>query len=218
MTKIFTEILDKKRHSIFQTLRQVDEKAFLIGGTAIALQIKHRKSVDFDMALDKPIHPALLRKVNTVFEGHSITVSIDQPSELTVILDNNVKITFLHYPFVNLHPLVKTDYLNLASLKDLASTKAQTIGRRGEWKDYVDIYFLLTKVSLDIERIIQEAKRRFAGEFSEKLFWEQLVYWDDIANFEIDYINGDIDKSTIQNFFSHLTKKRFESFTTQPRK
>ncbi len=209
MSKIYTEILDSKRLAVFQKLDQVEDSAFLIGGTALALQIKHRKSIDFDLALDKPIKNFLLRKVSDVFSGHKLSVSVDQPNELTVILDQEVKVTFLHYPFSNLHPFTKTQYLNLSSLPDLASTKIQTIGRRGEWKDYVDVYFLLKKVGLNINQIIKESSERFGGEFNEKLFWEQLVYWDDILDFEIEYIGEEVPKEEIQLFFKREVEKRF---------
>lgn len=207
MSKIYTEILDKERLAIFQKLGQVEKAAFLTGGTALALQIKHRKSIDFDLAINKPIRKELLHKANSVFTGYNLSVLLDNPNELTFLLNENVKITFLHYPFPNLHPLIKTEYVNLSSLSDLASTKAQTIGRRGEWKDYVDIYFLLAKVGLDIGQILKEAVLRFGGEFSEKLFWEQLVYWDDISDFAIDYLNESIPKEKIQEYFKDLVRE-----------
>ena len=207
MSKIYPEILDEKRLAVFKKLGQIEKNNYLFGGTALALQIKHRKSIDFDLSLEKPIKKTFLHQVATVFFGNEISVSVDQPSELTVFLDKEIKITFLHYPFPFLHPLIKTKYLNLLSLPDLVSTKAQTIGKRGEWKDYVDVYFLLAKTGLNIKQTMKEAKKRFKGEFNEKLFLEQLVYWDDITDFEIDYIGDGVPKSEIQTFFSELVKK-----------
>ena len=207
MSKIYPEILDSKRLAIFKKVGKIQKDSYLLGGTALALQIRHRKSIDFDLALNQPIKKALLRKVTEAFPDYNISVSIDQPSELTFFLDKEVKVTFLHYPFVHLHPFVKNKYMNLLSLPDLASTKAQTIGRRGEWKDYVDLYFLLTKAKLDIGEIIKDAKKRFSGEFSDKLFLEQLVYWDDITDFDIDFIGDNISKSEIQNYLSKLVKR-----------
>src|SRR3989344_4276638 len=148
MLSIYPEILDSKRLAVFQKLGQVDKSAYLVGGTSLALQIKHRRSIDFDMAVSKPVKRNLLRKVNEVFTNYTITPVIDQPSELTFMLDNEVKVTFFYSPFPNLYPLKQHEYLNLAGIGDLASNKVQTVGRRGEWKDYVDIYFILNKVGL----------------------------------------------------------------------
>jgi len=206
MSKIYPEILDSKRRKVFYNLKNISNKAVLIGGTALALQIKHRKSIDFDLIFDKPIEKNLLHAVNLTFKEHQILPEIDSPNELTVKLDENIKITYFHYPYPNLHPLIKTEHINLYSLYDLASNKAHTVGRRGEWKDYVDLYFLLEKERLNIGQIIKETEKRFHGEFNDKLFWEQLVYWDDIKDFEIEFIGKPIPKEEIQEYFKKLTK------------
>ena len=108
-----------------------------------------------------------------------------------------------------MHPNVQIGSLKLDSLYDIASNKAHTIGRRGEWKDYVDIYFLLSKENLDIQKIINETEKRFGAEFDEKLFWEQLVYWGDLQDFDINFIDKTVSKEKIQNYFKKLTKSKF---------
>jgi len=91
---------------------------------------------------------------------------------------------------------------------DLASNKVHTIGRRGEWKDYVDLFFLLKQGRLNIQRMIKETEKRFSDEFNEKLFWEQLIYWDDIKDFEIEFIGKPTPREEIQEYFKKLTKNR----------
>lgn len=211
MLKPHLEIFDKKRLEVFKKLPLVTQDAILIGGTALALQIGHRKSYDFDLAMEKPIEKLLLRKINQVFSNYKIKPKIDMPNELTVEFGKDIKVTYFHFPFPNLHLLIKIDLLNLYSLEDIASAKAHTIGRRGEWRDYVDMYFLLDKEGVDVEAVIREAKKRFKGEFNEKLFWEQLVYWDDIGDFEIDYIGKLVSKKAIQEYFRNLVKTKFSN-------
>ena len=97
--------------------------------------------------------------------------------------------------------------LFLFSLKDLASNKAYVIGRRGTWKDYVDLYWLVNKKGINLQKIVAEAKKRFAGNFSEKLFYQQLVYWKDIKEFNIEYLTEEINPQEIQRFFSNQVKK-----------
>ena len=60
------------------------------------------------------------------------------------------------------------------------------LGRRATWRDYVDIFFLIKKFSLD--SIIKNSQKKFKGEFSEKLFLEQLVYFDDLEIVPIDFL------------------------------
>lgn len=66
--------------------------------------------------------------------------------------------------------------------------KAYALGRRSKWKDYVDIYFLLTQ-HFTLDEVVGEANRLFENLFSEKLFRAQLSYFEDIDYTEpVDYI------------------------------
>ena len=67
--------------------------------------------------------------------------------------------------------------------------KAFALGKRAKWKDYVDLYFIFKKHSLS--SVISKTKEIFGAEFNEKLFREQLSYFDDIDYSEtIDYLPG----------------------------
>jgi len=209
MLKPHTEILDKKRLSLFKKLKTIVQNNWIIGGgTAIALQIIHRKSYDFDIFLPDVIPPNLLLKINKRLKSQ-IRPVINTEQELSVIVDEQVKLTFIKFPFPPLHKPVKTSFINIYSLPDLASNKAYAMGRRNEWKDYVDFYCLLTKAGINLEKTINETKKRFGGNFDEKLFWEQLVFWKDLKDFQIEYIGKTIPKIRIQKYFKNLTLKKF---------
>ena len=70
----------------------------------------------------------------------------------------------------------------MPTLLTLASMKAFALGGRSEWKDYVDLYFIL-RDHYQISDIIKEARKNFGSEFNEKLFRSQLSYFKDI-NYE----------------------------------
>lgn len=73
-------------------------------------------------------------------------------------------------------------------LLDLAAMKAYALGRRSKWKDYVDLYFILTE-HYTMEQICARATEIFGELFSEKMFRAQLSYFDDIDySEEVDYI------------------------------
>src|ERR1700675_1718197 len=78
---------------------------YLAGGTALALQIGHRISVDFDLFTDDDIDRALLQRARHVFSGADISPLVNNADELTLLV-NGVKVTFLRYPFPPLEPLV----------------------------------------------------------------------------------------------------------------
>ena len=66
--------------------------------------------------------------------------------------------------------------------------KAYALGRRSKWKDYVDLYFLLTK-HFTIEQVCERATALFGELFSEKMFRAQLSYFVDVDYSEqVDYI------------------------------
>ena len=75
-----------------------------------------------------------------------------------------------------------------------------TIGKRGAWRDYVDLFFLLKKELCLIEDIITLAEQKFAGMFSEKLFLEQLVYFADLDMVPTIYLKESYEEKEIKSF------------------
>ncbi len=150
------------------------------------LQLSHRRSYDLDFFLPKPVPNSLLANLNKKFK-RKIRVVCDSRDELSIITPFKVKLTFLYFPFPNLHPLREILKIKVFDRRDLASNKVYTIGRRGEYRDYLDLFFLL-KQGYRLNQIIEETKKRFAGIFSEKLFLEQLVYFGDIKDFTVEFI------------------------------
>lgn len=198
------QIFDPKRKEIFQELSKFKKMAALGGGTAIALQLGHRKSYDFDLFTKQLISSTVKQEILTTFGKEKIQVLNDTSHEFTFFAQSQVKITFLHFPFSPLHPLIIDLPLPLFDLRDLASNKAYLLGRRPAYRDYIDIYFLL-KHGLSLKQIVKETQKRFEGGFSEKLFLEQLTYFDDLDNFEIKFMGE--EKPTPPEVKNFLEKK-----------
>ena len=205
MSKLFYEVLDKKQKEVFLDLRKSGIPGILSGGTAIALQLKHRRSFDFDIFFPEPLKKSLILKVNKVFPKEKIQVLVDSEDELT-FLSEKTKITYLYFPFPPLYKTVPTQSLSLFSLPDLASNKAYSIGRRGIYRDYVDIFFLL-KSGIDLKKIVNDSQKRFSGNFNEKLFLGQLVYFADLKDLVIEYIDKKYTPSQIRSFLEKEVRK-----------
>jgi hypothetical protein len=135
------EVLTKRASELFTSLSRFSG-FYLAGGTALALQIGHRISVDFDLFTDSEIKRSLLPSLSDAFPGASIEPLVNNADELTALVDG-VKVTFLRYPIPPLDQLVTQEGVSLLSVKEIAATKAYTIGRRGMFKDYADLYFVL---------------------------------------------------------------------------
>ena len=134
--------------------------------------------------------------------GDKIKIIVNQPTELSFLTEKQIKISFIYFPFKPIHPLVKTQNFDLFNLKDMASNKAYTVGRRGEYRDYVDLFFLL-KSGLKLRNIIKDAQKRFAGGFSERLFLEQLTYLDDLKDKKVDFIKQSFSEKEITDFLKN---------------
>jgi hypothetical protein len=177
----------------------------LVGGTALAFQIGHRISVDLDWFSAKTLPKNLLPKLQDFFHGNTIAVDVLKAEELTARI-NGVQVTFFHYPFPWLDKPVHGGGFNLASIKQIAVMKAQTINRRAAFKDYVDLYFIVRDGHAGLAEILSQAKKLFKEEFSQRLFLEQLVYSEDLEEKGVEFLGKKVGKREIQKFFEKEIK------------
>jgi Nucleotidyl transferase AbiEii toxin, Type IV TA system len=200
------EVLTKRGAELFGHLGRFDD-FYLAGGTGLALQLGHRISVDFDLFIDSTIKRSLLPKVQTVFgPSRSISPLVNNPEELTVLVDG-VKMTFLSYPFPTFETLVRLDEVFVLSIREIAATKAYTIGRRGSFKDYVDLYFVLAGGHASLKEVIDLAEQKFDDAFNSRLFLEQIVSVDDLEDTEIEFLAQPLDQEEVRTFFEEQVKE-----------
>ncbi len=207
MSKIFIDILDKDRLKLLPLLSKLPKNGVLSGGTALALQIGHRVSYDFDFFFAKPIPKTWLIKLKKLFGAGFSRIAVDNSDELTVFIKPNVKITLLYYPFPTLYKPLKWHDLSLMKLEDIATAKAYAVGRRGAWRDYVDLYFLL-RDHLHLADIIKQAEKRFGKVFDARLFLEQLAYEGDLNDQAVQFIGEETNRKVIMDFL----KKTVEDY------
>lgn len=201
------EILDNKRQKLLEDLLPYVQDFILSGGTALALQLKHRKSFDFDFFSFSQISRKLLKKLSEDLEIQNIAV--DTTDELTFFTKNNIKITFLYYPFKPHFKIMDLENgLSIFPVQEIALQKAYTIGRRGEYRDYFDLYAILKNDYISLSDIMNFAKKVYGQVFDEKIFLEQLVYFGDLTNFEIiPFDSTSIPKpEDVKQFFEELVK------------
>ena len=174
---------------------------YLAGGTALALQIGHRKSVDLDFFTSEPIRKTLLKTLEEKFT--KIALLVNSKDELTILVDD-VKVTFLHYPFALLYPALSTSAVSLASAKDIASMKAYSLGRRQSLKDYIDLYAIFSLGLMSLGEVFLDSKRKYGEAFNDRLFSEQLLYTDDLEDESIYWLTESKTKEEMKDFFRKL--------------
>jgi predicted nucleotidyltransferase component of viral defense system len=178
----------------------------LAGGTALALQIGHRVSVDFDFFSPLPIPRSLLARATQAFAPTPISLLVNTKDELS-LLAGNAKVTFLAYPFRTLLPIRHMEGFSLLSVPEIGATKAYTIGRRGSYRDYVDLYFIMAKGYASLDRIVALAEQKFGAAFNSRLFAEQLLFVDDVDDYEIDFLATPVSVDGIIAFFKSEVEK-----------
>ena len=214
MTDIHLDILDDVRKPVFLKLKACTPQGVLGGGTALALQLNHRKSYDFDIFVPKAISAQVYRNVSEVFQ-ESPQKLVDSADQLTVLLSSSVELTFLYYWYQPLYPLIQTSGLPLYDKRDIATDKAVTIGRRNVWRDYVDFYFLFHDKHITMEQLCSDAEKRFGNEFSSKLFLAQLSYFADVKDQAIHLITSHDTKEDMQTYLQTLVTSYSKSYLSK---
>jgi hypothetical protein len=193
------EVLTKPAAQLFDSLARF-RGFYLAGGTALALQIGHRVSIDFDLFSDKKIEAKLLLEVRRVFPQEKISPLINNLDELTALV-NGVKLTFLRYPYPPDEAFTTFRNVPLLSVRDIAVTKAYTIGRRGSYKDYVDLYYILVDRYTSLPDIIRGAEQRYGADFNSRLFLDQLLYTADLKDSDIKYLKEPVSRNQLLALF-----------------
>lgn len=193
------DILAKEQIELLPLIQSFSGDFFLAGGTAVALHIGHRRSIDFDLFTTGEIHRIRIRnRIQSM--GFSIASVLYEAFDHLHLIINSVKITFFNFPYPIAHPLNFDGIISLPELIDLAAMKAFALGGRAKWKDYVDMYFIL-KEHYTLSRISSRARQIFGSGFNEKLFREQLCYFDDIDYSEkVEYFGEAPGDETVKRF------------------
>lgn len=202
MPDLHPEILNEAQHQLLPFIKSFAKEYYLVGGTAVSLQIGHRQSIDFD--LFKKSNVSKTKIVKRLAEYGLTYQLLYTNSESFHIIVNNVKITFFEYPFT-IPTTQAFEKIRIPDLLTLAAMKAYALGRRAKWKDYVDLYFIMQEYS-NLESIIKQSQKIFGSLFSSKLFRQQLCYFKDVDySEEVFYLgNAAVSDETIKAFLTQI--------------
>lgn len=162
---------------------EVLDSFYLVGGTALALRLQHRKSVDIDLFIDTDFDSASLAShidnsydtARTIWEENTLRVSID-----------GIKVELLSHKYPLLAELENIGDIRIASLKDLAAFKLNAVSGRGSKKDFWDLEMLLNHFSL------AEMLDFFNSKYATYDLWHllrSLTYFDDAEREQIEIMD-----------------------------
>lgn len=166
----------------------------LVGGTALALQYGHRKSVDLDLF---GCVEADAEEVKGVLSRKGKLRVVSETTNIKGYFLNEVKIDIVNYPYNWIaQPLIE-DNIRLASPIDIAAMKINAIVGRGSRKDFVDLYFLLQHYSLSQILGYYKDKYPVNSEFRALM---SIEYFIDAEQYPMPEMLTSVDWNTIKRF------------------
>lgn len=191
------EVLPAPQQRLWTELGQTPQDFTLYGGTAIALRLGHRSSVDFDFFSSVPFDPAeLAARVPYLRQAAQQQVA---PNTLTMMVDRDgpVQVSFFggmrRLGQVEEPDLVDAPTIAIASLLDLAGMKVAVVSRRAEPKDYLDIHALMVFGGLSLPSMLAAAEIIYGSEFSALIALKAISYHEETALRELPRsVRGDL--------------------------
>jgi hypothetical protein len=174
--------LPAAQRRLWNELDAVPEEFALYGGTALALHLEHRESLDFDFFSNLNFDPAHLKEKIPFLSG--VRATQQEPNTLSAIVnrDGPVKVSFFGVPGIRRikPPHVAPDNgLRVASLLDLAGTKAAVVQQRAEAKDYLDMDAILRIGQIGLPTALAAAGIIYGPAFNPQITLKALSFFGD---------------------------------------
>lgn len=176
------DVLPAAQKRLWSELSAVPDEFALYGGTALALHLGHRTSIDFDFFSERPLNLAELEAGVAFLANAKITQR--ERNTLSVIVNRGepIKVSFFGVPKLpRLIPplIVRDNNLKIASLLDLAGTKVSVIQMRAEAKDYFDVDAIIRLGQISLPTALAAAQVLYGPTFNPQLSLKALSFFDD---------------------------------------
>jgi len=202
------EVISKKTRSNLELLKKADvlNDFYLAGGTGLALQLKHRLSIDLDFFIEKNINTKDL--INKIKECGELVINREEENTLNGIF-NGTKIMFLKYPYPLLFPLQKVENITTADTRDIGCMKISAVSSRGTKKDFIDLFFIYKNV-LDFEELLKLFKKKYKGiDYNIMHILKSLTYFNDAEKEPMPKMLKPVNWEDVKLFFQNIAKLDF---------
>jgi hypothetical protein len=198
-------ILDKKRKALLPLLKEFKNEFYLAGGTALALQLGHRNSFDFDFfALNEFNLTNLQKKAVSLFKNYKLNILQLENDTFTILINDAIKISFFKIAHKPITSLIESECFYICNELEIGAMKISAL-LRAAYRDYVDIYFLLKKYKL--EEMINLCKRKYPS-FEVSVYLKALASYEDIVITPIIFSAGyEREPKEIFSFIKNQTKR-----------
>jgi hypothetical protein len=170
-------IIAPETFKLIQELQAIPElkEFYLVGGTALALQLGHRNSIDIDLFSANEFEAEFI--INLLKLTYSVKATLARKGTLLSVV-NNIKTDFVRHNYPLLQPPLSEEGIQFLSTTDIAAMKFHAIIQSGKrLKDFIDIYFLLSRFSMKQMLGFFTAKYTYSNEL---IALKAVNYFDDI--------------------------------------
>ena len=208
---MFLDTLDPPTRLVFQQLGRepLISAFFLAGGSALALHLGHRISLDLDFfSMRDYSMPELLARLQSL--GRLSTES--QSPDTFVGELNGVKLSFFTYPYPLLGEVEICEGVGIASTLDIALMKIAAIGQRGRKRDFVDLYHLCRQ-GFTLDELLRDMPRKFPNiEYPSYHLLRALTYFDDAEADQMPQMLKPSEWKAVRQYFSGQVSRLLETF------
>ena len=200
---LFYKTIDTKTLELLKGLQKIPalSEMRLAGGTSLALQLGHRKSIDIDLFGN--IHSDEYTLSKSLDDLGKVT-TLKKSENINILLIDYIKVDIVNYHYPWIEKPINEDNLVLAGQKDIAAMKLAAITGRGTKKDFIDLFFLLKRFSLKEILTFYNQKYKDGSEF---LVLKSLSYFDDADEDEDPIMLIPYDWSEIKNRIKNHLKE-----------
>lgn len=196
-------VLPKKQRELWEKLAGVESigRFYLAGGTAIALHLNHRESIDLDFFSSRSFQ---LEKLKSAL-GRCGPLSVVQEEAGTLHLQiSGVKTSFLLYRYPQLAKTTVVEGINVAQLTDIVPMKLVAISQRGAKKDFIDLHAILQS-GWSLEAMFEVLEKKFVGvRYNRMHILKSLTYFNDADSDPMPKMKAPADWGTIKGELSQI--------------
>lgn len=205
---MFWNVIDQTRQSVLKQILEADPvpENYLAGGTALALLLGHRESIDFDWFTPIPFSPEQID--SSLSSRGQLMISEAKPNTFHGIF-NGVQVTWLYYPRPLLDDLIvstEMPQLKMASLQDIGVMKLIAASQRGAKKDFIDLY-ALEQHGVSVTSLISRLADKFSGSsINYYHIVKSLVFFEDAEVEPMPRMLHSMEWNVIKDYFIRLQK------------
>ena len=203
---MFEQVLPGNTKAVLALLEksEIIQKAYLAGGTALALQLGHRISYDLDFFTreefdEKTLLPEIKKISNFKLERISWRTILGK--------FKGIRFSIFYYEYPILYPIKKFGNINIVDVRDIAAMKIAAVASRGTKRDFVDLYFIC-KGTASLKDIIRFYDKKYKNLATTEIhIMKSLVYFNDAEPDDMPKMLNPCRWQEVKRFFEQEIRK-----------